>query len=943
MKSNVITAIKRGSVREVRKALRNDADNASSAKDDDEKTPLHHAAEEGNAQIVKALLTKKVDINALDCNGWTPLHCAAEKGHFEVCEELLRSKHIDVTIANNDDNVALVYLVRLRTELILAKLKLYKRVLKMMIQRGADVNVINKYGEAPLHAACLRGTATGVSFLLNHSADVNILTPKKETALHWMVHQGKLEMVSLLMQYGADPFVQSSAGLTPMEIAVSKRHKLIISVMMKQALICGDSRKECAKMGYLHRYTRKGVWERVFCVLKETSLFMYRSDSKDEKPVGSFDIMETVTRETLSEKQKRGKPNVFRLSNTVRSIYFAVESEVDCLDWIKCIHQGQRIFSHSNQDTPQALSPTNKTAALSPEEILEHFQRILEHPPNLSCADCESAGAFWMLVTYGALVCFDCASVHRALNTSPIKSIHCDKWLLDDIMILKCNGNYKHNMKMESGLPLTISKPTSDDSQEVKEQYIKCKYKDDTYKDAAIKASPRSSELKRSIAQRIAKYLTTYSTSHLLPFLSIPVPLWLNLEQNSSIYKTLQRGLNLPETSEKDQALQVILQESLGTVSIHAKMLVPLIVNFLRLLQQAYTTKDKYSDIKKLFRCVVHKFEELHKLYADKPTEYIFKWWLPQAVEVLAVVSVCVERFDPQRLIESFTSQTIVAVYFLTGEYLVHRSDLSMSPSPDDQLLQQIRSIKLACKEHSEGLRKVIGYEQKLKVENEQSNTESNRSSRLTRFNSTDMMPSSKVTYWMDQFSPRGEKFVPDDDNNPLLTLFNQSPSVLSMAIGLVLNDVPHFIQQQIMGVVGMNQHFIASPSSDWENVFSCPSVTLESASGIFFAHFDTLRSKWPTSEQLANKPNDHWNLLSREIYVLKMRLDALSYLPVTWSSPVIWRSWNNLLELLGEVLQLLLACVVTQKPRSFLMEILCSVGILQKWAFSKYREIQNS
>jgi hypothetical protein len=207
-------------------------------------------------------------------------------------------------------------------------------------------------------------------------------------------------------------------------------------IRSEQALTCGDARKECAKMGYLHRYTRRGVWEKVFCVLKETCLFMYRCDAKEEKPVGSFDIMETVTRESLSEKQKRGRPNVFRLSNTYRSVYFAAESEVDCMDWIKSIHQGQRIFSHTNQEVPQALSPgAVKATALSSEEIMEHFQRILEHPPNLLCADCDSAGAFWMLVNYGALVCYDCAAIHRALNISPIKSIHCDQWLLDDIMV----------------------------------------------------------------------------------------------------------------------------------------------------------------------------------------------------------------------------------------------------------------------------------------------------------------------------------------------------------------------------------------------------------------------------------------------------------------------------------------------------------------------------
>jgi hypothetical protein len=43
-------------------------------------------------------------------------------------------------------------------------------------------------------------------------------------------------------------------------------------------------------------------------------------------------------------------------------------------------------------------------------------------------------------------------------------------------------------------------KPTSDDPQDIKEQYIKSKYKEDLYRESGSKtSSPRSGELKRSM------------------------------------------------------------------------------------------------------------------------------------------------------------------------------------------------------------------------------------------------------------------------------------------------------------------------------------------------------------------------------------------------------------------------------------------------------------
>lgn len=47
---------------------------------------------------------------------------------------------------------------------------------------------------------------------------------------------------------------------------------------------------------------------------------------------------------------------------------------------------------------------------------------------------------FWLLVTYGALVCYECGAIHAKLESSSVKSVHYDSWLVSDSMV-----NTKYN------------------------------------------------------------------------------------------------------------------------------------------------------------------------------------------------------------------------------------------------------------------------------------------------------------------------------------------------------------------------------------------------------------------------------------------------------------------------------------------------------------------
>ena len=68
--------------------------------------PLHYAAFEGRAEVVKYLLEKGADKNSLAPNGFTPLMLAARGGHLEAARSLLY-EDADVTVRGPKGETAL--------------------------------------------------------------------------------------------------------------------------------------------------------------------------------------------------------------------------------------------------------------------------------------------------------------------------------------------------------------------------------------------------------------------------------------------------------------------------------------------------------------------------------------------------------------------------------------------------------------------------------------------------------------------------------------------------------------------------------------------------------------------------------------------------------------------------------------------------------------------
>ena len=167
--------------------------------DMNQQTVLHKAAKSGYVQAVRYLLENDADMNLQDKTTLTPLHYSIMYEHFEIAEMLIdRGAKLD--IPNKSNHLPLDHAILLepsdnKHELIrhminkgapingtmetdpalftaLGSRDIY--ILELLIEMGADVNVIARTGFTPLHQTILTQNLEAAEVLLENRADITI-------------------------------------------------------------------------------------------------------------------------------------------------------------------------------------------------------------------------------------------------------------------------------------------------------------------------------------------------------------------------------------------------------------------------------------------------------------------------------------------------------------------------------------------------------------------------------------------------------------------------------------------------------------------------------------------------------------------------------------------------------------------------------------------------
>ena len=206
-------------------------------------TALHRAAHYGKNHIVKTLIEKGANLDAVS-HGKTPLIYAIECCQLEtaslllskgakaepyvlkkllskaphqhhpriMCETIEKGYVFDI-----EDQKRLKYALRTAAE------EGQHELIQRLISVGADVNSVNFYGETPLIYAICRGHSEAVKTLIDKSADINLADKKGMSPLAWAAIEGQSQIFDLLIEKGADIHQPVLGDLTLIEAIATYR------------------------------------------------------------------------------------------------------------------------------------------------------------------------------------------------------------------------------------------------------------------------------------------------------------------------------------------------------------------------------------------------------------------------------------------------------------------------------------------------------------------------------------------------------------------------------------------------------------------------------------------------------------------------------------------------------------------------------------------------
>uniref|UniRef100_A0A673WG02 Euchromatic histone-lysine N-methyltransferase 1b n=1 Tax=Salmo trutta TaxID=8032 RepID=A0A673WG02_SALTR len=152
--------------------------------DEDQRTPLMEACENNHLEAVCYLLRAGAIASHKDVEGFTCLHLAAKIGHYNIVEHLLSTGLIDINCQDDGGWTAMIW----ATE--------YKHLeqVKMLLNKGADINIRDKEENICLHWAAFSGSVEIAELLLESKCDLHAVNIHGDSPLHIAARENRLDL-----------------------------------------------------------------------------------------------------------------------------------------------------------------------------------------------------------------------------------------------------------------------------------------------------------------------------------------------------------------------------------------------------------------------------------------------------------------------------------------------------------------------------------------------------------------------------------------------------------------------------------------------------------------------------------------------------------------------------------------------------------------------------
>ncbi|KAM9454386.1 caskin-1 [Clarias gariepinus] len=182
--------------------------------DTDGFSALHHAALNGNMELIALLLESQAVVDIKDHKGMRPLHYAAWQGKCEPMKMLLKAGS-SVNSQSDEGQIPLH----------LSSQHGHYDGSEMLLQHQSNPCIRDHAGKTPLDLACEFGRVSVVQLLLSSNMCAAMLEPKPSdpngiSPLHLAAKNGHIDIIKLLIQAGIDINRQTKSGTALHEAAL---------------------------------------------------------------------------------------------------------------------------------------------------------------------------------------------------------------------------------------------------------------------------------------------------------------------------------------------------------------------------------------------------------------------------------------------------------------------------------------------------------------------------------------------------------------------------------------------------------------------------------------------------------------------------------------------------------------------------------------------------
>ena len=124
------------------------------------------------------------------------------KGDLDMVERLLEDCSGDLIDVQNHHGV---------TALHCACSTGYEAIVRYLLEKGSDPNIMDRFDNTSLHYASWSGYIKIVELLLKRGININVQDETGNTALHDATVRGHPMVVQMLLYYGADPMIKNKS------------------------------------------------------------------------------------------------------------------------------------------------------------------------------------------------------------------------------------------------------------------------------------------------------------------------------------------------------------------------------------------------------------------------------------------------------------------------------------------------------------------------------------------------------------------------------------------------------------------------------------------------------------------------------------------------------------------------------------------------------------